>query len=178
MKQRIRREKAIEDVERYGEAALRSDVMRKAFEQKHHLRSTVGEHTIRVACAAVMICYVLRRLRVRVDVPAVVVGSLCHDLGMIGRKEKYASSLESYRKHPGESAEVARQLYPDMSEKTEEIIRRHMWPMRKSRVPNSLEGFVVSAADKYSSVADLIRGGNAPGADREVSGRLRRGLKG
>ncbi len=172
MKRAVRREQAIKDVERYGDAALRSDVMQQAFEQKHHLRSTVGEHTIRVACAAVMICYVLRRLRVRVDLPAVVVGSLCHDLGMIGRKEKYASNLESYRRHPEDSAAVARQLYPDLPEKTEEIIRRHMWPMRKSRIPNSLEGFVVSAADKYSSVADLVRGGgNAAGKSGAVRNR-------
>jgi hypothetical protein len=45
-----------------------------------------------------------------------------------------------------------------MPEKTEDIIERHMWPAGQSKAPNSIEGVIVSAADKYSAVKDLIKG--------------------
>jgi len=158
MKQKVRRKKVNKDIELYGSEVLHSEIMQKAFEQKHHLHSTVGEHTMRVARTSVNISHLLQKLHIRIEMPAVVIGSLCHDLGMIGRNEKYSSDKECYRKHPADSVKAARELVDDLPEKTEDIIRRHMWPMRQSRVPNSLEGFIVSGADKYSSVIDFIIG--------------------
>ena len=153
------RKKRVEnDIDRYGSGILGSEAMRKAFEQKHHLRSTVGEHSCRVARTGVKICHILEKLNIPVDVEAVVVGSLCHDLGIVGRDEKYSSVMECYRNHPEDSVVIARELVGDLPEKTEEIIRRHMWPMRKSKIPDSLEGFVVFAADKICSVTDLVKG--------------------
>jgi hypothetical protein len=55
--------------------------------------------------------------------------------------------------------------FTDLPDKTADIIERHMWPIGKSKVPNSLEGFIVSGADKYSSVKDLVR--RSDGAIRE-----------
>ena len=155
-RQRIR-----EDVKRYGGDVLDSDLMKEAFKQRHHLRSTLGDHTYRVTRASLRISYLLHRLHIPVDLESIVVGALCHDLGMIGRDEKYASNGECYQKHPDDSAEVARKLFPDLSEKTEEVIRRHMWPIEPGKAPDSLEGYVVSAADKYSSIIDLIKGSGA-----------------
>ena len=54
--------------------------------------------------------------------------------------------------------EVARGLVSDMPDKTEDIIERHMWPIGESEAPNSIEGVVVSVADKYSAVKDLVKG--------------------
>ena len=149
-------------VERYGGDLLRSEVMRKAFQQRHHLRSTLGDHTIRVTRASVRIGQALQKLHVPVDMQAVVVGALCHDLGMVGRREKYGNNRECYRKHPKDSADLAKELVPDLPEKTEEIIRRHMWPMRQSPAPDSIEGVIVTAADKYSSVVDFLKGPRRP----------------
>jgi hypothetical protein len=36
-----------------------------------------------------------------------------------------------------------------------------MWPAGESEVPNSIEGVVVSVADKYSAVKDLVKGSEA-----------------
>ena len=153
-----RLERVQNDLEAYGSEVLESDEMKQAFEQKHHLRSTVGDHTIRVAVTSVLACYALKKLHVKVNVPAVVVGALCHDLGILGREEKYSSNLECGREHPKDSVVVAREIVEDLPEKTEDIIERHMWPIGKSKVPNSIEGFIVSAADKYNSVKDLVKG--------------------
>ena len=146
------------DIERYGHDILGSEELSRAYQQKHHLRSTLGVHTIRVVVISLMICYFLSRLHIRTDIPAVVKGSLCHDLGMLSRGEKYTSAKESNRKHPSESVDIARGLVDDLSEKTSDIIERHMWPVGRSKAPNSLECVIVSAADKYAAVKDFFKG--------------------
>ena len=157
-KREDRRERVKGDLMLYGKDVLQSEEMKEAFGQTHHRWSTVGEHTFRVAFSSVMICYALRKLNIKVNIPAVVIGALCHDLGILGRSEKFSSAKECSREHPKESVEVARGLMEEMPEKTEDIIERHMWPAGQSEAPNSIEGVVVSLADKYSAVEDLVKG--------------------
>ncbi len=157
-KREDRKERIKNDLQLYGEDVLNSEEMKEAFQQTHHRWSTVGEHTFRVAFSSVMICYALKKLNIKVSVPAVVIGALCHDLGILGRDGKYSSSKEMSREHPKESVTVARDLVADMPEKTEDIIERHMWPAGQSKAPNSIEGVIVSAADKYSAVKDVVKG--------------------
>ena len=153
-----RRTRVRQDLHQYGEGVLQSEEMQQAYRQIHHRRSTVGDHTVRVAVSSLLICYVLKRLHIPVSVPAVVVGALYHDLGILGRSEKYASGRECSREHPKDSVAVARELVDELPEKTEDIIERHMWPIGQSKAPNSIEGAVVSVADKYNAVKDLIKG--------------------
>lgn len=157
-KREDRKERIKNDLQLYGEDVLNSDEMKEAFQQTHHRWSTVGEHTFRVAFSSLMICYTLKKLNIKVNVPAVVIGALCHDLGILGRDGKYSTSKEMSREHPKESVTVARDLVADMPEKTEDIIERHMWPAGQSKAPNSIEGVIVSAADKYSAVKDIVKG--------------------
>ena len=157
-KREDRKERIKGDLMLYGNDVLKSDEMKQAFEQTHHQWSTVGEHTFRVAFSSVMICYALRKLNIKVSIPAVVVGALCHDLGILGRSEKFSSAKECSREHPKDSVEVAREIVNDMPEKAEDIIERHMWPAGESEAPNSIEGVVVSVADKYSAVKDIVKG--------------------
>ena len=153
-----RKERIGADINRYGGDILTSDELKQAFDQTHHLWSTVGEHTLRVAASSLMICYALRKLNIKVNVPAVVVASLCHDLGILGRDSKFANNRECSQEHPGESVKVARELVPDLTDKSADIIERHMWPAGQSKAPNSIEGVIVSTADKYSAVKDLVKG--------------------
>lgn len=171
-----RREKAEEDISRYGSDILESEQLNEAYGQTHHLWSTVGEHTLRVTMTSVLICYALNRLHIKANVPAVVVGSLCHDLGIIGRHEKYRSNRECSIEHPGDSVKVARELVPDLSDASADIIERHMWPAGQSKAPNSVEGIVVSVADKYSAVKDLVKGSdiNNTGIRNVAQGRAER----
>ena len=165
------KEKIRSDLEAYGGGILDSDEMREAFRQTHHTRSTVGEHTQRVAEKSLAICHALEKLHVQTDIPAVVAGSLCHDLGILGRDEKYASDRECYRQHPADSIEVARKLVDDLPEKAEDIIEHHMWPTSGSAVPKTLEGVIVSAADKAAAVEDFIRGSKVKPADLKTTVR-------
>ncbi|MBE6040137.1 MAG: HD domain-containing protein [Clostridiales bacterium] len=153
-----RKERIRGDIDRYGREVLESDEMKEAYEQTHHLWSTVGEHTLRVTLSSVMACYALKKLHIKVNIPAVVVGALCHDLGMLGREHKYASEKEAHHEHPGESVRVAKEIVEDLPAESEEIIERHMWPMGGGKAPSTIEGLVVSTADKYTAVKDLVKG--------------------
>ena len=155
-KRKQREERMREDLQIYGDRILRSDEMRQAFGQKHHKLSTVGDHTMRVARASLCICYALRRLNVPTDIPSVVAASLCHDLGILGRAEKYKDNKECGRQHPVDSVETARRLMGELSEKTADTISRHMWPFAGSKPPNSLEAVIVSTADKIATVEDYV----------------------
>lgn len=157
-KREDRKDRIKNDLILYGKDVLQSEEMKQAFQQTHHQWSTVGEHTFRVAFSSVMICYALRKLGIKVSIPAVVIGALCHDLGILGRSEKYSSAKECSAEHPKDSVEVARGLVEELPEKTEDIIERHMWPAGESEAPNSIEGVVVSVADKYSAVKDIVKG--------------------
>ena len=146
------------DIDRYGRDILDSKELKEAFRQTHHLWSTVGEHTMRVAQSSLRICYALRKLRIKTDIPEVIIGSLCHDLGILGRYDKYDTERECLKEHPQASVKVARELVPDLSEKSADIIERHMWPAGRSLMPNSIESAIVSVADKHVAVKDLIKG--------------------
>ena len=153
-----RKKRISQDISRYGSDVLFSDELKESFDQTHHRWSTVGEHTLRVAASSLMISYALRKLNIKVNIPAVVIGSLCHDLGILGRDWKYESNKECSREHPSDSVKVARELIPDLTEHSADIIERHMWPAGESKAPNSIEGVIVSAADKYSAVKDIVKG--------------------
>ena len=113
-KRENRKDRIKGDLMLYGNDVLQSEEMKQAFEQTHHQWSTVGEHTFRVAFSSVMICYALRKLNIKVSIPAVVVGALCHDLGILGRNEKFSSAKECSREHPKDSVEVARGIVGEM----------------------------------------------------------------
>ena len=157
-KRENRKERIAQDISKYGEDILSSRELEEANAQKHHLWSTVGEHSLRVTASSLMICYALRKLHIPTNIPVVVIAALCHDLGILGREDKYASNKECYAEHPRVSVAVARELVPDLTEQSADIIERHMWPAGDSKAPNSVEGLIVSVADKYTAVKDLVKG--------------------
>ena len=65
-------------------------------------------------------------------------GQICHDLGILGRYEKFSGNRECYRQHPIDSVVIARVLANDLSDKSADIIERHTWPAAHSKRPNSL----------------------------------------
>ena len=156
---REKREREIQAaLESCGGEILSSREMERAFSQRHHTLSTLGEHTLRVARHSLKMCYALQKLRISTDIQAVVKGALCHDLGILGRNEKYTSAKECGRRHPVDSVEVAEKLSGPLPRKTRDIIARHMWPAGKSKAPNSLEGAIVCAADKLAAAEDFVIG--------------------
>lgn len=173
------KEKIKSELNSYGGDILNSEEMRRACAQTHHTRSTVAEHTRRVAENSLAICHALEKLGISTDIKAVVEGALCHDLGILGREEKFENEKECFRRHADASVSTAQTLLDHLPEKTRDIIEHHMWPVAGSRRPGHLEGFIVSAADKAAAVQDFIMGSRYKPADlrttlRNISERNRR----
>ena len=153
----LKREAVVnENLQRYGKHIIDSPEFGETFTQTHHVATTVGDHTMYVSKTSLRICYYLDKLHIKTDLSDMVVGSLCHDLGIMGRNEKFVNNRECYREHPADSVDVARKLHPALNEKTEKMIRNHMWPVT-SGTPGSKEGYILMVADKYCSIREGIR---------------------
>ncbi len=144
-----------EEILRYGGEVIRSDAFRASSQETHHLKGNLADHILNVTIAGVSFCHRLQKKRIEVDEKTVVIACLCHDLGMVGRNEKYESRLKSWRLHPEESLKQAKAICPELDDKTSQAITTHMWPIAGG-LPRSREGRVVLAADKYASMIDWI----------------------
>ena len=159
------------DISAYGKEVIDSELFRKAFAQKHHTNTTVGEHTLNVTAAALRMCYALEKTGLRLDKRAVTIGALCHDLGIIGRYEKFENNRICCRLLPIDSVRISRKLVPEIDHKTEEIIRCHMWPLN-GWMPTSAEGYLITVADKYSSIRELLYRPALPLLRHETAGMI------
>ena len=145
-----------QDIELYGKRILESKEFAAAFGQRHHYRTTVGDHSLRVTRASLRLLYLLEKLGLDLDHQSMVEAGLCHDLGMIGRKEKFKRGRDCIGLHPVHSAEIADRILGYKNPKRETIIRRHMWPLSK-KAPHSWEEGIITVADKYASLVDVIK---------------------
>ena len=168
-KRENRKERIAQDISKYGEDILSSRELEEANAQKHHLWSTVGEHSLRVTASSLMICYALRKLHIPTNIPVVVIAALCHDLGILGREKKYANEVQCCQRHPGDSVLAFRALTEEEDPLVEDAIAHHMWPLT-FLPPRHREGFILTLADKISSCME--RTGRPPsvllGLTREV----------
>jgi uncharacterized protein len=141
------------DIHTYGQPVLDSEIWQKALRQKHHNYWTVGSHSMSVCVAALRMSYWLEERGIHTDRKRIVRAALCHDLGIIGRDEKYKNNAVCCHRHPIDSIPIAREIYPDIDEETIEDIRWHMWPMCLMP-PTNREGFLIILADKYAATGE------------------------
>ena len=143
----------INDILTYGRDILNSEVFRQAAFEKHHLHGTVSDHTLNVCVVSLRLSRQLTGRGISVCKKDLVQAALCHDLGMVSRDSKYRDRIDAWKSHPKESARIARELVPDLSDEAEAIILSHMWPVA-GFPPGSNEGMLLCMADKYASMAD------------------------
>lgn len=172
MNKKARIRHAEKDLLRYGRDILDSDIFASGFDQTHHYHTTVGDHTLNVALTSLEMVYRLERLHIHLDKRPIVAGALCHDLGIIGRHEKYKNDAICCQLHPLDSVKVARTLLKDLDPKTRKIISRHMFPMTPLP-PTSLAGWVVDIADTVSTYRELTTHSKGPEADIHLAARKR-----
>ena len=145
---------AMKLVRTYGAEIHDSPEFQSAMAQKHHHVTTVGNHSLGVAYTSVKICRFLNAMHIKTDTESMVRGALCHDLGIVGRYEKFSNDLVCWRRHPKESCEVAGKLLGDLNRREKDIISHHMWPTTPVP-PRCREGYVIVLADKYGAVREV-----------------------
>ncbi len=141
-------------IREYGEDILCSEYYRQAFEQAHHGGSSVAKHSLRVAMDTLKVCRFFRQHGIKVDERKAVRAALMHDLGILGRDDKFDSQYEMSRQHPIESVKVARLFEPQMDETVKQAIERHMFPVF-AKPPTKPEAIAVCIADKTASMQDV-----------------------
>ncbi|MCR5558140.1 MAG: HD domain-containing protein [Butyrivibrio sp.] len=142
-------------IKEYGKDILDSKEFLQGVRQIHHLRTLVAAHSLRTAKIALKICDRLERCGLKVDERRAVRAALLHDLGMLGRSQRYKNNFECGYRHPINSVATARKIWPDIDPKSINAIKSHMWPLSLS-VPSSKEAFIVCFADKMASIADIF----------------------
>ncbi len=143
-------------VQQYGEDILRSEEFGKALTQVHHYTTSVGEHSIETACMGLIVSDFFNRKGANIDEYKVVRICLLHDIGMIGRDERYENNYRCWLEHPVNSALEAGNIWQDIDEMSRDAIKGHMWPLSK-HMPHSKEGFVLCLADKMASICGLLQ---------------------
>ena len=101
-------------IRKYGKPVLSDRCFLAAEHQKHHFRTSVASHSRQVALYTLKICRALQANGIAVDEEMAVRAALCHDLGIVGRKQKYKNNYECLRRHPVDSVEVAKRIFPQM----------------------------------------------------------------
>lgn len=139
---------------------LLSDEFGNALTQTHHNVSTVASHTLGVAVVSLTICYLLMKLHIRTNTQRMTRAALCHDLGILGRDEKYRDNVQCCFQHPKDSVEVVRKLVGEDDPALENAVANHMWPLCL-HPPGNREGVILSVADKISSFLEIT--GHCPG---------------
>lgn len=150
---RKREGKMSDRIKLHGSDILDSDEFKRAYEQVHHHKTSVGAHSVLTAEMGLKITDALKKRGIEVDERKVVRTALLHDIGMLGRKERYKNNFECGYMHPKNSADAAQKIWKDIDQECVKAIRSHMWPLSLN-VPTTREAFVLCLADKMAAIKD------------------------
>lgn len=116
---------------------------------KHHFSVTTYDHSLFVS-------YVSFRLarRLGCDYKMSARMGLLHDLYLYDSRDRSAYSGNQCFYHPMAALNNARALV-EMTEKEENIIISHMWPLSKY-LPRSREALIVNLADKFCATVEVL----------------------
>lgn len=115
---------------------------------RHHTISR-RQHVLNVSWYA----FLLARL-FRFDTAAVARSGLLHDLYYYNFREEPVGKSEHIYNHPQLALSNARGL-TELSQREEDIILNHMWPMCPNRRKHYRETYLVSCVDKFCCVIEL-----------------------
>lgn len=118
----------------------------------HHGKVTTYEHCNHVAKA----CYwANRHWHLRADERMLVTTGFLHDFYLYDWHKKDAAHRWHMFRHPAVAAKNATEDFR-ISAKEQRIIKTHMWPVTPLKLPTSREAWIVSLADKYCTVVELM----------------------
>ena len=133
-------------------AVYNSEEVQSLRQYEQHLEIDRLRHITSVSYLAYIVCRELG-----LDYRSAAIAAVMHDLfyydwrdGETGKWHR----LHGY-KHPTYAALNAKELYPALTQKQADIIRRHMWPLTPL-LPKSPEGLIVSLSDKYCATRELF----------------------
>jgi uncharacterized protein len=149
-----------EEIHMAGNDILHSDVYLESKHHRHHFRTNVSDHSMRVAVASLKMCRLLEKTGLKIDEREMIRGALLHDYFQYDLHDKsdhrYPHRIHFFcgLYHPGDACRVASARF-DITPKEADIITHHMWPLTVLP-PHTLEGWVITLTDKYVSTIELM----------------------
>ena len=150
MKKTLRAALAARAIVKHGGDILSSPGMRVERGIPQHGATSVFAHSLNVALMALIFA---KRFRLRVDERALVRGALLHDFFLYDWHERGHGMLHGVT-HPRTALLNAQEVFI-LSEKEQDIIAKHMFPL-DPRPPRYAESWLVTAADKFCAVFETF----------------------
>ena len=130
----------------------------------HHPGTTCYEHSVFVAYAAFRMAR-----RWGLDYLAAARGGLLHDLYLYDPRDRSAHPGNQCFDHPVFALRNAQALCGRLTDKEQNIILSHMWPLARRR-PRSAEAAVVNLADTLCATAEVLRYSRRPRVREKAMG--------
>ena len=118
---------------------------------KQHYDTSCYDHCRNVAYISYKICK-----KYNLDYKAAARAGMLHDLFLYDwrKRENGRKGLHAFT-HPKTALENAKKYF-ELSEKEEDIILKHMWPVT-IKLPKYSESYIITLADKYSAICESCR---------------------
>lgn len=143
-----------EDMRRYAEDILKSKNFRSSSKNIQHGDVSVMKHSMKVAYLSM---WLNRKLHINCDEKALTRGALLHDYFLYDWHDKNRPGFKRLHgfHHPQTALKNAKAEY-DLSDREQDIIKKHMWPLTVIP-PKYRESWVVTCADKAVSTAESVK---------------------
>ncbi len=121
-----------------------------------HGKTSVYKHSRNVAYFSYLVALNLNHsFKLNIDIDTLIKAAFVHDFFRYDWHEKNTNHKWHGYTHPKIAASNAA-IYCGASEKEQSIIMTHMWPLTITKIPRSLEAWIVCGCDKYSAVLETI----------------------
>lgn len=139
----------------HAEDILSSEKFKSTRDNVQHGSIHVHRHSIDVAKQSLIIS---KALHLKVNEKEMVRGALLHDYFLYDWHNK---DREDYKVlhgfyHPGIALKNAKKDF-NLTEREQDIIKKHMWPLTLVYFPRYKESWVVTMADKYCSTLETLK---------------------
>ena len=142
----------IEQVEFYGKEILNSEQFNELDSFLQHGNTTLKEHCINVAVKAIRF---VDKYKINCDKKSLVIGCLLHDFFLYDwhdRGNRFAK-FHAFT-HPTIALQNAELLF-DLSEKSKDVIKKHMWPTTIIP-PTQVESWIIVWVDKQCAIKETF----------------------
>lgn len=143
-------------INEHAKDILESENFQSTRNHTQHGSIPVHRHCIDVAKQSIIFS---KALKLKVNERELVRGALLHDYFLYDWHDitfkEMREGLHGYR-HPQKAFDNAAKEY-ELSEREEDIIKKHMWPLTLTKIPRYRESWLVTMADKYCSTLETLK---------------------